>query len=89
MDVLFCFWVKSDLGVGTHKERSHIGILLKQAEKLIYGKRQVSSDQNPGYSVCIVDYTIPSYIWIVISQYKDPVIKQSVLHGSCQPSGFC
>lgn len=33
MDVLFCFWMKSDLGVDTHKESSHMGTLLKQAEK--------------------------------------------------------
>ena len=40
MDVLFCFWVKSDLGADTHKERSHIGILLKQAERIIFGKNK-------------------------------------------------
>ena len=55
----------------------------------------MSSDENPDFLLCIRDYTIPSYMWIVslaiINKYKDPSTNQAdqpVFHGSCHQVGF-
>ncbi len=52
----------------------------RHSKEVLFKPKHLSSDQNPGYLLYILDYRDYNTPW-----NKDPVINQSVFHVSCQP----